>query len=153
MIILLSEGAAADAAARDRLAGVVNAMHIDTVLARGGQGQDSGRLGRKFRAEDDDPVTPDGRLLAPWVALAYDGSPAAAAEAEADARRGRSWPALPPAGRAVRTGLPALLDRPGPAGPGPALAAALAGPLRPGRLADDPGLLAADAAARPRWPC
>ena len=82
MVILLSEGAAADAAARDRLAGVVNAMHIDTVLARGGHGQDYGRLGRKFRSEDDDPVAPDARLVAPWVALAYDGSPQAAGEAE-----------------------------------------------------------------------
>ncbi|HEY5822532.1 MAG TPA: hypothetical protein VIT20_11185 [Propionibacteriaceae bacterium] len=81
MIILLSEGAAADAAARDRLAGVVNEMHIDTVLARGGHGQDSGRMSRKFRSETDDPVTPDGRQDAPWAALAYDGSPAAAGEA------------------------------------------------------------------------
>lgn len=82
MVILLSEGAAADAAARDRLAGVVNAMHIDTVLARGGPGQDSGRLGRKYRRDGDDPVAPDDARIAPWVALAYDGSPAAAADAE-----------------------------------------------------------------------
>jgi hypothetical protein len=81
MVILLAEGAAADAAARDRLAGLVNAMHIDTVLARGGHGQDFGRLGRKYRSEDDDPQPPDDRIVAPWVALAYDGSPAAAAEA------------------------------------------------------------------------
>ncbi len=81
MVILLAEGAAADAAARDRLAGVVNRMHIDTVIARGGHGQDTGRLGRRYRSEDDDPVPPDERIVAPWVALAYDGSPAAAAEA------------------------------------------------------------------------
>jgi hypothetical protein len=81
MVILLSEGAAADAAARDRLAGLVNAMHIDAVLARGGHGQNFGRLGRKYRSEDDDPQPPDDRIVAPWVALAYDGSPAAAAEA------------------------------------------------------------------------
>jgi len=81
LVVLLSEGAAADAAARDRLAGVVNAMHIDAVVARGGHGQDSGRLGRKFRPEDDDPVAPDARSVAPWVALAYEGSPAVAAEA------------------------------------------------------------------------
>ena len=31
---------------------------------------------------------PTTRLVAPWVALAYDGSPAAAAEAERDPRRG-----------------------------------------------------------------
>ena len=57
-------------------------MHIDTVLARGGQGQDTGRLGRKFVADEDDPVPPDGALLAPWVALAYDGTAAAADEAD-----------------------------------------------------------------------
>lgn len=81
MLILLSEGAANDAAARDRLAGVVNQLHIDTVVARGGHGQDEGRLGHKFRHEDDDPVDPGDDPLAPWVALAYDGSPAAVAEA------------------------------------------------------------------------
>ncbi|MGI8459332.1 MAG: hypothetical protein ACR2LI_14655 [Propionibacteriaceae bacterium] len=80
MVVLLSEGAATDAAARARFAGLVNAMHIDTVLARGGQGQQDGRLGKKFRA-DDDPVPPDERQAAPWAALVYDGSPAAQAEA------------------------------------------------------------------------
>jgi hypothetical protein len=81
MLLLLAEGAAADAAARSRFAGEINALHIDTVLARGGQGQDTGRLGRKFRSDEDDPATPDPRPAAPWAALAYDGSPAAAAEA------------------------------------------------------------------------
>ena len=81
MVILLSQGAAADPAARDRIAGVVNAMHIDSVLARGGHGQDFGRLGRKYRADDGDPTAPDDRIVAPWVALAYDGSAAAADEA------------------------------------------------------------------------
>jgi hypothetical protein len=81
MVILLSEGAAADAAARARLAGEINALHIDAVLARGGHGQDSGRLARKFRKEDDNPVAPDDRLVSPWAALVYDGSPAAAAKA------------------------------------------------------------------------
>ena len=81
MVLLLSEGAASDAAARDRFAGLVNALHIDTVVARGGKGQDTGRLGRKFRARQD-PVAPDSRDDAPWAALAYDGSAAAAAEAE-----------------------------------------------------------------------
>jgi hypothetical protein len=81
MLILLSEGAAADAAARDRLAGVVNEMHIDSVLARGGHGQDFGRLARKYRSEQEDPSAPDDHIAAPWVALAYDGSPGAAAEA------------------------------------------------------------------------
>ena len=81
LVVLLSEGAAADAAARDRMAGVVNALHIDAVVARGGHGQDSGRLARKYRPADDDPVAPDSRPVAPWVALANDGSPAVAAEA------------------------------------------------------------------------
>jgi hypothetical protein len=78
---LLAEGAAADPAARSRFAGEINALHIDTVLARGGQGQDAGRLARKFRRAEDDPVAPDDRSVAPWAALAYDGSPAAAAQA------------------------------------------------------------------------
>ncbi len=81
MVILLSEGAAADAAARARLSGVINKLHIDTVIARGGQGQNEGRLAKKYRADDDDPPAPDDRLAAPWAALVYDGSPAAAAEA------------------------------------------------------------------------
>ncbi|GAA1436135.1 hypothetical protein GCM10009616_35190 [Microlunatus lacustris] len=78
LVVLLSEGATADAAARDRLAGVVNGLHIDDVLARGGHGQDTGRLGRKYRPDRDGPVPPDAALVAPWVALAHDGSPAAA---------------------------------------------------------------------------
>jgi hypothetical protein len=78
MVILLSEGAAADAAARSRFAGEINALHIDIVLARGGHGQDAGRLARKFQKGDDDPVAPDDRSVAPWAALVYDGSPAAA---------------------------------------------------------------------------
>jgi hypothetical protein len=78
MLLLLSEGAAADAAARARFAGDINGLHIDTVLARGGQGQDTGRLGRKYRPDDNDPDAPDQRPAAPWAALAYDGSPAAA---------------------------------------------------------------------------
>jgi hypothetical protein len=81
MVILLAEGAAADAAARARFAGEINALHIDTVLARGGHGQDTGRLARKFQQADEDPVAPDDRLVAPWAALSYDGSPAAAAQA------------------------------------------------------------------------
>lgn len=82
MLILLSEGAASDPAACDRLAGVVDKMHIDTVIARGGHGQAEGRLGIRSTDEDDDPVGPDQVPTAPWVALAYDGSPAALAEAE-----------------------------------------------------------------------
>lgn len=74
-VVRLSEGAAGDAAARDRLAGLVNKLHIDTVLARGGEGQDQGRWARKFLSEhglaahDDIPE-------APWVALARTGTDA-----------------------------------------------------------------------------
>lgn len=81
MLLMLSEGASADAAACDRLAGTVNKLHIDTVLARGGRGQDEGRLGGKFEASGDHPPVPDVVPEAPWVVLAYDGSPAALAEA------------------------------------------------------------------------
>ena len=82
MLILLSAGAAADPAARERFAGTVNQMHIDTVIARGGHGQDTGRLGHRMRPETDDPVGPDDAPLAPWAALAYDASPRALAEAD-----------------------------------------------------------------------
>ncbi|GGL82335.1 hypothetical protein GCM10011575_45670 [Microlunatus endophyticus] len=98
MVLLLSEGAASDAAARDRFAGLINELHIDTVIARGGRGQDFGRMGRKYRAEDH-PVAPDDRPPAPWAALAYDGTPAAAAEAERILNAVQlSW--LPPLGAA-----------------------------------------------------
>lgn len=81
MLILLSDGAAGDAAARARFSGEINAMHIDTVVARGGQDQDEGRLGGRFRGEADDPVLDGHAPLAPWVALAFDGSQRAVAEA------------------------------------------------------------------------
>ena len=81
LLILLAEGAAADPAARARFAGEINALHIDKVLARGGHGQDTGRLARKYRSGKGDPVAPDDRFVAPWAALAYDGSPAEAAQA------------------------------------------------------------------------
>jgi len=82
MLIILSQGAAEDAAARDRLAGEVNKMHAETVLARGGAGQDEGRLADKFRADRDEPIPSDDAPLAPWVALAYDGTVDAIAEAD-----------------------------------------------------------------------
>ncbi len=82
MVIVLSEGAAHDAAARQRLAGEVNKLHDESVVARGGDGQDGGRLGHKYRSEADDPVSPEDPPIAPWVALAYDGTPAALAEAD-----------------------------------------------------------------------
>ena len=82
MLILLSEGAAADAGARERFAGTVNQMHIDTVLARGGHGQGEGRLARRFTDDQhDDPRIGEETPATPWVALAYDASPASAAEA------------------------------------------------------------------------
>lgn len=82
MVILLSEGAAGDAGARDRLAGAVNQLHFDTVIARGGHGQDGGRLGHRFRDGQDAPQLDNATPATAWVALAYDGSASAAAEAE-----------------------------------------------------------------------
>lgn len=82
MLIMTSEGAASDAAARARFSGEINKLHIDTVIARGGQGQDEGRLGHRFRGEEDDPSAGTDVPLAPWAALAYDGTLAAAREAE-----------------------------------------------------------------------
>ena len=81
MVILLSEGAGADAGARDRFAGAINEMHIDTVLARGGHGQSDGRLGHRHRDDTDDPQVGEEAAATPWVALAYDASPGSATEA------------------------------------------------------------------------
>lgn len=81
MLILLSAGAAKDAAARSRFSGEINAMHIDTVVARGGQDQDDGRLKVRFRPEADDPTLLGQAPLAPWAALAFDGSANSAREA------------------------------------------------------------------------
>lgn len=80
LLLLLSAGAADDPVARDRFSGAINELHIDTVIARGGDGQDQGRLGHRFQDEEDDPVEPDHLPLAPWAALANDGSVAAVAE-------------------------------------------------------------------------
>ncbi|MGJ3507099.1 hypothetical protein [Enemella sp. A6] len=74
VVVLLSEGAAGDAAARDRMAGMVNRLHIDQVVARGGQGQDTGRLARRYVHDNDAPVEPSEAPNAPWVALAHDGT-------------------------------------------------------------------------------
>lgn len=82
MLIHLRDGAASDPAARARFSGEINAMHIDTVVARGGQDQDEGRMAVRFRDEDDDPIVASHRPLAPWVALAFSGSPQAVAEAQ-----------------------------------------------------------------------
>ncbi len=81
MLLLLSEGAASDAAARARFSGEVNAMHIDTVVARGGRDQHDGRMAGRFRSEDNDPHLASKAPLAPWVALAFDGSKRAVEEA------------------------------------------------------------------------
>lgn len=69
VLVLLSQGAAEDAAARDRFSGLVNKLHIDAVVARGGKGQDAGRLAKKFRTNEATPPSPDGTASAPWVAL------------------------------------------------------------------------------------
>ena len=82
MLILMNEGAATDPAARARFSGEVNAMHIDTVVARGGEGQNEGRTAVRFRAEDEDPVLAHHAPLAPWAALAFDGSLRAVQEAD-----------------------------------------------------------------------
>lgn len=98
MLVMLSEGATGDAAAVERFAGTVNAMHIDTVLARGGRGQDEGRLSNRFRPEEDPPPAPAPTPLASWVALAYSGRTDAVAEAQRIlAEVDLSW--LPPKGR------------------------------------------------------
>lgn len=79
LVIVLSHGAASDPASWDRLAGEVNHLHSETVIARSGAGQNTGRLGGLYR-----PVTgpeDSGPSLTPWVALINDGSRAALAEA------------------------------------------------------------------------
>ena len=81
MVILLSQGASEDPAARDRFAGQVDRMDIDTVIARGGLEQDTGRLGSKFRSEADDPQGVDAVTQSPWVALGFDQSSRAIDEA------------------------------------------------------------------------
>ncbi len=82
LLLLLPQGAAADAAARERLAGEVNKMSAETVIARGGQGQDEGRLASTFHSESDDPVASGDNPPAPWVVLAWDGTRNALAEAD-----------------------------------------------------------------------
>lgn len=97
MVILLSQGAADDPAARDRFAGQVDRMDIDTVIARGGLEQDQGPLGSKFRSESDDPQGVDSFVQAPWVALGFDNSPRAVEEA-ARVLRAVDLDQLPPQG-------------------------------------------------------
>jgi len=75
VLVLLSQGAAADRVARDRFNGEIDPLHVDLVVARGGQGQDSGRLARRYR-ESGAPVE-TGVPEAPWVALTADQAPLA----------------------------------------------------------------------------
>lgn len=82
-LILLSDGAASDKAARDRFSGLVNDLHIDEVVARGGHEQQYGRLGRRFRDPRDSPLPADAQPLAPWVALPWNREPAEVEQAQA----------------------------------------------------------------------
>ena len=139
MVLVLAEGAAHDPAARDRLAGEVNKLHAESVVARGGHGQDGGRLGQKYRSEADDPVSPGDAPTAPWVALAYDGSAEAVAEADR-LLRSVDLSSTPMLGRAAArtTGCTGSTTR----GPGVAVVAGvLARTPRSGRLGAVGGLL------------
>ncbi|MDR2897103.1 MAG: hypothetical protein LBV30_10745 [Propionibacteriaceae bacterium] len=86
MLLLLSQGAAGDAAARDRLAGEVAHLDIDTVRAFSGLSlPTSAETAKAEFVESAGPeAAPKGwpALTAPWVALAYDHSPAAITEAK-----------------------------------------------------------------------
>ena len=147
MVILLSEGAAADAAARDRLAGASTRCTSTPCSPAAGTVRTTAGSAASSAREDDDPVAPDDRLVAPWVALAYDGSPGRGGRGRAGAATRCSSPACAPQGTPsgpdfthywidqVQPGLARLWPLPWP------------GRFDPGRLADDPGLLAADAAA------
>lgn len=75
VLVLLSQGAAADRVARDRFSGEIDPLHVDLVVARGGQGQDTGRPTRRFRPSEAPVRTPVRE--APWVALAADQAPLA----------------------------------------------------------------------------
>lgn len=75
VLVLLSQGAASDRVARDRFNGEVDPLHVDLVVARGGQGQDTGRTGRRYRPSDAPAET--GAPEAPWVALTADQAPLA----------------------------------------------------------------------------
>ncbi|QGF24379.1 hypothetical protein [Raineyella fluvialis] len=75
VLVLLSRGAAAERVARDRFTGRVDRLHVDLVVARGGHGQDSGRLTSRLRPSAA-PVA-DAEPEAPWVALAAGQLPLA----------------------------------------------------------------------------
>ena len=81
ILVMLCAGAASDGGARDRLTGQVNLLPARMVLARGGQGQDSGRLGHLFQEVADGPAPVDQTPPAPWVALVDDGTSYALQEA------------------------------------------------------------------------
>lgn len=76
VLVLLSHGAAADRAARDRFTGRIDPLHVDLVVARGGQGQDTGR--HTSRMTPTEAPVDDGVPDAPWVALPADRSALAA---------------------------------------------------------------------------
>ena len=87
MVIMLSQGATDDPAARDRLAGQVDHMDIDTVVASHGLGRD-----HTSAAPEDDwsgssdpaaapPSSAPPAATSPWVALAFDQTGRAVDEA------------------------------------------------------------------------
>ena len=75
VLVLLSQGAAADRVARDRFSGEIDPLHVDLVVARGGQGQDTGRPARRFRPSEAPVRSPVSE--APWVALDAGQAPLA----------------------------------------------------------------------------
>ena len=102
MVIMLSQGAAGDPAACDRLAGQVDRMDIDTVIASSGLGRDIDRTGSTDSPDpstspdtaadsadsadpSDSPADPPSssppEVISPWVALAFDQTPRAVNEA------------------------------------------------------------------------
>ncbi len=66
VLVLLSAGAASERVARDRFTGIIEPLHIDLIVAVGGEGQDVGRLARRFHPADAPVADGEG---APWVAL------------------------------------------------------------------------------------
>ena len=146
MVIVLSEGAAADAAARDRFAGCrqrhAHRHRAGSRRARSGLRPDGPQVRRRRgrpRGGRRCPARPVGRARVRRDRRGgRRGGPGARRRAAGDPGA---------AGRPERARLPALLAGAGETRSRPAVAAALARPLRPRRLEDDPGVLVADAAA------
>lgn len=82
-LVLMSDGAASDKAARDRFSGLINRLPIDDVIARGGHEQDRGRLGKRFREPREAPTAADNGPLAPWVAMPWHRTHEEIAEVDA----------------------------------------------------------------------